>query len=82
MPQATDELRDTMRKWFGDGCDPGPPLTFLFSRGYKDRAGVIMPPTASHTVSVEEATCIDFLFQEWDFAYGVHVPVVDGAGAP
>ncbi len=67
MPQALDEQRDLMSKWFGS-IDLFAPLKFLQARGYRDDNGWIIKPTAAHTISVEEGECIDFLCDEWDFA--------------
>jgi len=69
MPQAADEQRALMGKWFGDEVGDGGPHTFLLSRGYTEKAGLISKPTPSHTMSSEEAECIEFLCDEWDYAY-------------
>lgn len=75
MPSATSELQDQMEQWFGDPIDNSGPLTLLLSHGWYDINGYLCPPVLSHTVSEIEATCIDFLCQEWDFAYrGVDTP--------
>ena len=67
MPTATDELREAITKRFGS-IDVYAPLKYLLDRGYTDNAGCLHPPL-DHVVTNEEAACIDFLFQEWDFAY-------------
>lgn len=69
MPQATDEQRALMEKWFGDSVDMRGPYAFLMSRGYRDDRGMIVPPVPSHKVSREEGECIDFLCDEWDFGW-------------
>ena len=69
MPQATDEQRDLMRKWFGDRIDDGPPSAFLLSRGYVCDRGWWRKPTSAHKISKEEGACIDFLCDEWDHGY-------------
>lgn len=69
MPQATDELRGLMEKWFGDPIDDGPPMRFLFSRGYSEDRGLIRPPVPAHTVSCEEYACIAFMRDEWDYSF-------------
>jgi hypothetical protein len=69
MPTATDKLREQMTRWFG-GIDCYEPLAFLRSHGFTEKGGHIRPPVPSHNVSRDEGICIDFLFQEWDFAYG------------
>ena len=68
MPSAPKELQDKITARFGS-IDVLGPLDFLKSRGFTERAGLIMPPSAEHKVSQDEGDCIDFLFQEWDFAY-------------
>lgn len=70
MPQATDELRGLMEKWFGNAIDDGPPMRFLESRGYvlkKDWCWLL--PTPAHTVKREELMCLSFLQQEWDMGH-------------
>jgi hypothetical protein len=71
MPTTTDDLRATMQDYFGDPIDDTGPLNFLFAHGYTDDRGMLLPPTPSHTVSEYEWNCIEFLFQEWDYAYNV-----------
>lgn len=68
MPQATDETRALMEKWFGS-IDYGAPLEFLRSHGYLDIGGWLEKPTESHNISEDEAACIAFLCDEWDFAF-------------
>ena len=75
MPQATDEQRDLMERWFGEGVDTAGPLLFLEARGYVDDRGMIRPPVPAHRVSYEEGACIDYLCDEWDFGFtGTQVP--------
>jgi hypothetical protein len=69
MPQASDDDRDLMLKWFGDAIDMVGPYKFLRARGYRERAGVLIKPTPAHTISEYEAACIDFLCDEWDFGF-------------
>jgi len=66
MPQASDELRDLMNKWFGEIADYNP-AKFLLSRGYTINKGMISVPTPAHTVNPEEFLCILFLRDEWDY---------------
>lgn len=68
MPQASDEMRALMLKWFGDEISEAGPIKFLESRGYvlrKDWQWQL--PTPAHTVSREEFACVQFLIEEWDF---------------
>lgn len=67
MPQATDELRSLMKKWFGGELDDGPPYEFLRSRGWIEMGGVFRKPTPSYTPSVYEEACLLFLRDEWDY---------------
>lgn len=69
MPQASDEQRNLMEKWFGDPIDERGPNNFLRSHGYTQRGGVLISPTPSHTVSKDEWECIAFLCDEWDFGF-------------
>ena len=69
MPQADDELREKMRKWFGS-IDIHGPLALLESHGFVlGSAGVIYAPTQSHNLSLDEYACVDFLVEEWDYGY-------------
>jgi hypothetical protein len=68
MPQATDELRAIMEKRFGDRIDESGPLQHLLAQGFSERGGMLRPPP-DHRVSDEEWECIEFLCDEWDFAY-------------
>lgn len=67
MPQATDELRDLMRRWFGDIDELGP-ARVLLSRGWtENRYGVWSPPVLHHTAGEIEWACLRFLRDEWDY---------------
>ena len=67
VPQASDEDREQMRRWFGEIDEQGP-IRFLESRGYVLRKDWRWEkPVPSHTLSVEELACIHFLADEWDF---------------
>jgi len=68
MPQASDEQRMLMTKWFGD-IDTRGPWKFLKARGWVDNRGHIEPPVEAHTPSVYEFECIWFLCDEWDYTY-------------
>lgn len=69
MPQALDEQRDLMGKWFGDRTSDRPPTAFLESHGFK-----LTPdwkwelPTPAHTVSCYELECVCFMKREWDYS--------------
>lgn len=69
MPTATDELREKMRKMFGDPLDDGPPYNFLKEKGFTEKAGVLFAPRPDYMVSQEEYDCIDFLCDEWDYGW-------------
>lgn len=67
MPQSSDEMREKMKARFGS-IDITGPLTFLLNQGYSEWSGMITPPLG-HKETQDEADCIDFLFEEWDFAF-------------
>lgn len=72
MPQASDEQRAQMAKWFGgNGIDDGPPMRFLLARGWTERGGMWRKPTEGYTPSYYEWACLEFLCDEWDHAYNV-----------
>lgn len=67
MPQASDELRATMIRWFGN-ISLEQPIEFLVSHGFVLTLGwAWILPVPTHTVSCYEAACIAFLVEEWDF---------------
>lgn len=68
MSQASDELRDQMKQWFGDPVDDGGPIEFLKSHGFTLTSDWCWKlPTSYHHVSCYEWLCIQFLCYEWDF---------------
>lgn len=69
MPQASNEQRALMEKWFGDPVDDGGPYRFLQSHGFTEWAGTFKPPVPSHNVSCDEWECIAFLCDEWDYGF-------------
>lgn len=70
MPQATDELREKMRGYYGDPIDDGGPIRFLLKAGYSiNRGGVIIPPHPYYECTPQEGDSIDFLCDEWDYGY-------------
>ena len=81
MPQATDELRAEIEALFGDGIDLTAPLAYLKAKGFKEHSGMLFPPTCNHTLSQVEGTCVDFLCDEWDFAYDPKLPIPNGERA-
>jgi len=67
MPQASDELRDTITKWFGR-IDDYAVIKFLESHGFTlTRDWFWIAPVPSHTISEIEFNCLRFLIDEWDF---------------
>ncbi len=69
MPQASDEQRELMKRWFGDPIDDRGPHQFLLAHGYTIHKGFWRKPTPSHTISHAEGECIDFLCDEWDHGF-------------
>jgi hypothetical protein len=73
MPQASEEDRERMQKWFGDMGDFAP-ACFLTSHGYRLRKDwVWVKPTPSHNMSADERACLRFLIEEWDYGGVVNV---------
>ena len=68
MPQATNELRQKMHDRFGDSIDDHGPWMYLEERGYTEDGFLIHAPVG-HVISEEEGDCIDFLCDEWDWAF-------------
>ena len=71
MHQASDELRNLMKKRFGDYSDDQGPIKYLKDAGYKltkkwqwePKPGVTNPAQMTQ----EEFECMAFLVHEWDF---------------
>lgn len=66
MPQASDELRGKMKARFGT-IDCHLPLKFLQDSGWTEKAGWLFSP--NRVVAEGEWERVDFLCDEWDFAY-------------
>lgn len=71
MPQASDEDRAKMAKYFGgDGIDDGPPSHYLHGRGWIfTNSGMIQKPSADYKPTEQEWDCLYFLCDEWDYGY-------------
>lgn len=69
MPQATNELRARMLEQFGDAVDDRGPRVYLKERGYTAKRFLIRKPSSLHVITREERECINFLCDEWDWAY-------------
>ena len=68
MPQATEELRSKICEKFGS-IDDWAVWEFLKSKNYTMKDFYISPPNPLHRSTQEENDCIDFLCEEWDWAY-------------
>jgi hypothetical protein len=80
MPQAGDEICELMRKWFGDFDHDSHCMLFLGARGYTfSRGGMINKPTPAHTVSFYERKCLQYLAEEWDYAYNFRTDNMDAS---
>lgn len=66
MPQASEELRSKMRARF-DSIDIFAPLQYLKNSGWSESKGHLSPPNAP--ITDDEWECVDFLCEEWDYAY-------------
>lgn len=78
MPQASDLQRALMAKWFPHyedgtpnegGIADGPPARFLLSHGFVEKCGMWYPPTPTYNISPDELACLEFLCDEWDYAF-------------
>lgn len=65
MPQATEELREI---WHQEG--DGKALAHL-APNFTHRWGVIQP-RHGYVPTEQDYSAIDYLCQEWDYAYSVH----------
>lgn len=70
MPQASKDLRDLMRKRFGD-TDLFGPAYFLEDAGYKITTGYLWEPKPGvksyGDMTQDELDWLDFLCEEWDY---------------
>ncbi len=71
MPQASDDDRAKMAKYFGgDGIADGPPMQYLYDKGWKfKRSGMIEKPSLDYKPTKQEWDCLYFLCDEWDYGY-------------
>lgn len=70
MPQASQQLRSLMHRWFGNEVDDTGPTAFLLSHGYTEaETGKMVLPVQAHSPSREEWACLEFLVDEWDWDY-------------
>lgn len=71
MPQASDEDRAKMARYFGgDGISDAEPTQYLHSRGWVfTRSGMIEKPSADYKPTAQEWDCLYFLCDEWDYGY-------------
>lgn len=71
MPQATEELRDEMRRLFNDSIDISGPIKYLENAGYILQRNWLWKPkpdvTSYEQMTQDEYLCMAFLVQEWDF---------------
>lgn len=75
MPQATDELRAKMNEFFGNPVSDAGPWRFLAGNGFKESAGwIIKPGTYWDELSEKEKLCLEFLGDEWDYAFDFRRP--------
>jgi len=83
MPQASDENRELMNKWF-NSIEDYHPVKFLKSHGFiLTNKWQWIPPVPYHSISCYELSCILFLIDEWDFGglindYGITVCLCKG----
>ena len=63
MPQATDELRAKFPGWDGEALD------VIRENFTVNRGGLIYPKVKGYKPTQREDEAIDYLFQEWDYAY-------------
>lgn len=69
MPQASDEQRAEMERRFGDAVGDDGPIQFLRERGWTLNRDWTWSKEgqAIETIPEDEAACINFLIDEWDF---------------
>ncbi|MBP7704137.1 MAG: hypothetical protein KA105_02490 [Caulobacter sp.] len=69
MPQASDDLRAEMEQRFGDPVDSAGPIRFLRERGWTLHRDWTWskPGQGFWDIPEDEAACIHFLVDEWDF---------------
>lgn len=69
MPSASDEVRAAITKMFPDVDELVVAASqFLVDAGFSIHDNVFRSPPG-HIVSDDESTCLDYLWQEWDYGY-------------
>ncbi len=66
MPQASEYTRNKYANMIGEYPEDGE--TWLISRGYSVKHGYIRAPI-DHVESEKDAAALDYLCQEWDYAF-------------
>ena len=66
MPQATPELRAKFPEWDGEALD------VIRQNFTVDQGGVIRKKDPKYEPTEREWDAVDYLFQEWDYAYEAH----------
>lgn len=70
MPQADDERRALMQKYFGNPVDYAGPTKYLKACGWKESSvGWWRSPAPMSEVTEKEYECFLFLRDEWDHDY-------------
>ena len=71
MPQASDEDRAKIAKYFGgSGISDAEPTQYLHGKGWKfTQGGMIEKPCEDDTPCEQEWDCLYFLCDEWDYGY-------------
>lgn len=70
MPQASDEDREKMVRYFGGpGGDDTPVLKWLSEVGWTFPKGICTRPSPNHIPTPQELECVYFLCDEWDYGY-------------
>lgn len=69
MPQASPELRDKMKEYFGDPIDDAGPAKFLASQGFVNGPDWLWRHPEKlkwRDLTQKEKDCVIFLIEEWD----------------
>lgn len=69
MPSASPETRALYEQLFGDMGDTVDGHVYLENRGYTITGGHIKPPPVVPPDLINCDICIDYLCDEWDYAY-------------
>jgi len=70
MPQASEELRNIMKEYYGDPISDCDPLTYLHEKGFTEEKGLISHSNNINALKDDKSWySVMFLIHEWDYEW-------------